>query len=97
VNKIKAFCATLWFTIKSKIEMLQYRIKHGELFAKYELSPRGERLCDYCIKVLEDENYTYSDYGELLLHDELNSMAKKCNLSRQAMAFHVLYISLGVA
>ncbi len=97
MNRIKAFCTTLWCAIKSKIEILQYRIKRGELFTKYELSPRGERLCDYCIKVLENENYTYADYGELLLYNELNNMAKECNLSRQAMAFHVLYISLGVA
>lgn len=97
MNRIKAFCTTLWCVIKSKIEILQYRIKRGELFTKYELSPRGERFCDYCIKVLENENYTYTDYGELLLCNELNNMAKEFNLSRQAMAFHVLYISLGVA
>lgn len=68
----------------------------GSVFDKYEVTPQGEKLADYCLKVIENKDYTYSDYAEMLIYEEFEILVKKTGMDREKTAWFTLSVFMGI-
>jgi hypothetical protein len=87
--KVKAFFQSLKFILNIKFAFLKYRIKNRD-FKRYRLSDRYTEVIDYLSKVLEDENYTYSDYKELLFYNHIKDSAEARGVSKETIIYEIV-------
>ena len=96
MKKIKAFFNTIYFIVRSKLWMWKYRIQSGKIFSSYEITSKGEEMVDYCLKVLNDENYIYQGYKEYLFDEALEKAMRESDCTKQQAAMIYLSVLIGV-
>lgn len=92
ITKIQVF----FFYLKLKWEGLCYKISTGNLFTQYTITEQGEQFLNYCLKVIENPDYTYKDYAEMIQKEKLDDIVASSDKTRQQIAFICVTMTLGL-
>ncbi len=92
IFKIQVF----FFYLKLKWEGFYYKIVTGNLFTHYTITGQGEQFLNYCLKVIENPDYTYNDYGEMLQKEKLDEIMEDSTKTRQQVAYICVTMALGL-
>ena len=86
--KVTWFQKVKWY-VQMIFAKLVFKLKHPT--TQYKITPRGEALLEYCIKVLSSENgYEPEGYAEYLADEAIKKVAEKENLSTEDAAKQIL-------
>ncbi len=92
IDKILNYLAGLKFILEAKWFLFERKLRTGK---ELEISPKGQKMIEYCIKIMEGKD-NHKDYAETLLEEDIMNYAESHNCTRKesARSIGLLFIAL---
>lgn len=96
-KKIQLMLFTLRLYIRGKLLFLRHRFHNGELLLplKYSHSHKSRQWFEYCLKIIENPEYTYETYAEQLLYEDIVQLSKELERPIDEIAFITIELMFG--